>query len=32
MDLGGMTATMVTLEAAGGATANPGPQVVFGQL
>ena len=32
MDLGGMTATMVTLEATGGATANPGPQVVFGQL
>ena len=32
MDLRGMTAAMVTLEAAGGATANPGPQVVFGEL
>ncbi len=32
MDLTGMTAAMVTLEPAGGAVAQPGPQVVFGQL
>jgi hypothetical protein len=33
MDLRGMTAAMVTLEAAGGSVTNaPGPQVVFGDL
>lgn len=32
MDLRGMTAAMVTLEPEGGVTANPGPQVVFGEL
>jgi hypothetical protein len=31
-DLDGATAVMVTLEPAGGATAEPGPQVVFGEL
>ncbi len=32
VDLGGKAAAMVTLEATGGSTAGPGPQVVFGQL
>jgi len=32
MDLRGVAAAMVTLETAGGAVANPGPQVVFGNL
>ena len=32
MDLRGMTAAMVTLEPAGGAATEPGPQVVFGNL
>jgi hypothetical protein len=32
MDLRGVTATMVTLESAGGAAATPGPQLVFGEL
>jgi hypothetical protein len=32
MDLAGKTAAMVTLEPAGGAVSQPGPQVVFGQL
>jgi len=32
VDLGGKTAVMVTLEATGGSTGQPGPQVVFGQL
>jgi hypothetical protein len=31
-DLDGATAVMLTLEPAGGATAEPGPQVVFGEL
>ena len=32
VDLGGKAAAMVTLEATGGSTGEPGPQVVFGQL
>lgn len=32
VDLGHATATMVTLEPAGGAHGSPGPQVVFGEL
>ena len=32
VDLSGKAATMVTLEPAGGATGEPGPQVVFGEL
>lgn len=32
MDLAGKTAAMVTLEPAGGAVSQPGPQVAFGQL
>ena len=32
VDLGGKAAAMVTLEATGGATTGPGPEVVFGQL
>lgn len=32
VDLGRATATMVTLEPAGGAHGSPGPQVVFGEL
>ena len=32
MDLAGKTAAMVTLEPAGGAESQPGPQLVFGQL
>ncbi|HEX8939653.1 MAG TPA: anti-sigma factor [Candidatus Limnocylindrales bacterium] len=32
LDLAGRSAAMVTLEAAGGATGAPGPQVVFGPL
>jgi predicted anti-sigma-YlaC factor YlaD len=30
--LGGATATMITLEAVGGAQGVPGPQVAFGEL
>jgi hypothetical protein len=32
IDLAHSTAVMLTLEAAGGATGAPGPQVVFGKL
>jgi hypothetical protein len=32
VDLSTAAAVMVTLENAGGATGDPGPQVVFGQL
>jgi len=32
VDLGASAAAMVTLEPAGGATGEPGPQVVFGEL
>jgi hypothetical protein len=32
VDLGGAKATMITLEPAGGAVAEPGPQVAFGEL
>jgi hypothetical protein len=32
VDLSAAAAVMVTLEAAGGATGDPGPQVVFGEL
>ena len=32
MDLAGMSAAMVTLEPAGGAVTEPGPQLVFGNL
>ncbi len=32
VDLEGSTAVMITLEASGGATGDPGPQVVFGEL
>ncbi len=32
VDLAGSTAAMVTLEPIGGATGEPGPQVVFGEL
>ena len=32
MDLAGKTAAMITLEPAGGAESQPGPQLVFGQL
>jgi hypothetical protein len=32
MDLHGMSAAMVTLEPAGGAVTEPGPQLVFGNL
>lgn len=31
-DLGGAAAVMMTLEPAGGATTDPGPQIVFGEL
>jgi hypothetical protein len=31
-DLGGAAAAMVTLESDGGATGEPGPQVIFGEL
>jgi hypothetical protein len=32
VDLGAATATMITVEPAGGATGEPGPQVAFGEL
>jgi hypothetical protein len=32
VDLGNAAAVMITLEAAGGATGDPGPQVIFGEL
>lgn len=32
VDLAGSAAVMLTLEASGGATGDPGPQVVFGEL
>lgn len=32
VDLGGATATMITIEAVGGAQGAPGPQVAFGEL
>lgn len=32
VDLGGAKATMITLEPAGGAVGEPGPQVAFGEL
>jgi hypothetical protein len=32
VDLAGSTAVMITLEDAGGATGEPGPQVVFGEI
>jgi hypothetical protein len=31
-DLASATAVMITLEKTGGATGDPGPQVVFGEL
>ncbi len=32
VDLAGSAAVMITLETAGGATGDPGPQVIFGEL